>query len=30
MALIGLLVAIYAPFVVLMAFVSCIGKDKGE
>lgn len=27
---IGLLAAIYLPFVVLMAFVICIEKDKSE
>ena len=30
MELIGILAAIYVPFVVLMAFVICIEKDKGE
>lgn len=30
MELIGILAAIYLPFVVLMAFVICIEKDKGE
>ena len=28
--LIGLVTAIYLPFVVLITFVLCIEKDKGE
>lgn len=30
MELIGILAAVYIPFAVLMAFVICIEKDKGE
>ena len=28
--IVGILAAIYVPFVVLTTFVICIGKDKSE